>query len=214
MRKIKLAPGEYYHIYNRGNNKQKIFLNNKDYTRFLFLILYLQSPHTFPQVGRLALSFVKHRVFDIDINIIEKILKDRFVELVCYVLMPNHFHLIVHEIDDHGISKYMQRVLNAYSKYFNIKYDLAGHVFQGPFRAVHIKNNEQLIYLSAYIHRNPRELKGWKNKEDDYPWSSYNDYISMNQWNGLLKNSEVIEQFVDGKKYIKFVESTDAKEFN
>ena len=72
--------------------------------------------------------------------------------------MPNHFHLIVKEVKEGGISAYMQRVLNAYTKYYNAKHDTSGHLFQGPFRAIHIADNDQLLYVSAYIHLNCREI--------------------------------------------------------
>ena len=82
--------------------------------------------------------------------------------------MPNHFHLILQEVKEGGISQYMQRVLNAYTKYYNKKYEISGHLFQGPYKSVHIKDDPQLLYLSAYIHNNVRELKSWKNFDSDF----------------------------------------------
>lgn len=177
MRKIKISIGEYYHIYNRENNKQSIFFEERDWIRFLFLIFHFQSSVNFPQVGRLVSNFVKHRVFDIGGDEMKKLLKNRYVELISFALMPNHFHLIVGELKEGGISQYMQRIQNAYTKYFNTKYKKSGHLFQGPFRIVRIEDNEQLLHLSAYIHRNPRETKQWRNKESNYPWSSFQDYV-------------------------------------
>lgn len=211
MRKIKITPGEYYHVYNRGNNKQNIFFDNRDWVRFLFLILYFQSPVIFYNIGRHISYFVRHRVFNISKNITQKILKNRTVEVVNFSIMPNHFHLIVHEAKEGGISQYMQRVLNAYTKYFNAKYGKSGHLFQGPFQIVHIENNEQLLHLSAYIHRNPRELKQWKNKEHKYPWSSFQDYIEENRWGDLLQHQIITEQFSNPKEYKNFVKTSGAK---
>src|SRR3989344_9566821 len=88
-------------------------------------------------------------------------------------MMPNHFHLIVRGLEIGGIARYMQRVLCAYTKYFNTKYEKTGHLSQGPYKAVHIEDDRQLLYLSSYIHKNPKELNGWKNREQFYPWSSY-----------------------------------------
>ena len=79
--------------------------------------------------------------------------------------MPNHFHLIIVAIKDNGVSEYMRRIQDAYTKYYNAKYERTGHLLQGPYKAVNIKNNNQLLYLSTYIHRNPREISEWKNKE-------------------------------------------------
>ncbi len=212
MRKIKIAPGEYYHIYNRGVNKQNIFLDNKDWIRFLFLIVYLQSPVNFPQIGRAISGYVKNQVFD---NVKEKtaaeILKTRYVELTCFTIMPNHFHLVLREFKERGISKYMERIQKAYAKYSNTKHGKSGHVFQGTFQAIHIKNSEQLLHLSAYIHRNPRERKQWRNKEQKYPWSSYQDYIEKNRWGKLLKIGVILNQFSSPKQYKEFIDTSGTK---
>lgn len=207
MRNFKIAPGEHYHIFNRGVNKQIIFHNNRDYYRFLFLILYFQSPVSFPQVGRVVEEFVKHRVLD---NI-KEILEKRTVELVAFCIMPNHFHLIVKEIDEGGISAYMHRVLNAYSKYYNTKYEKSGHVFQGPYRFVHIQDDRQLKYLSTYIHRNCREIPRWLNHEDKYEWSSYQDCVEENRWGNLLMTEIIIGAFKSKGDYQNFVKTSPAK---
>src|SRR3989344_587721 len=109
MRNIKIAPGEYYHIFNRGMSKQLIFHDNADRIRFLFLILYFQSPVILQNLGRAVKSFVKHSVFNIDKEVRQEIIKGRFVELISFCLMPNHFHLIVKEVEENGIARYMQR---------------------------------------------------------------------------------------------------------
>ena len=131
--------------------------------------------------------------------------------MIAFCIMPNHFHLIVKELEEGGIATYMQRVLTAYSKYYNTKYEKSGHVFQGPYRAIHISDDPQLKYLSAYIHRNPRELVGWLNKEDKYQWSSYQDYIGENRWDDLLLPDIVLGQFKNKKQYHEFVKTSTAK---
>lgn len=213
MRKTRISVNEYYHIYNRGNDKQKIFLDERDWARFLFLILYFQSPSTsfLNNLGRPVSYFVKHSVFNISKKSINEIVKTRYVELVSFTNMTNHFHLIIREIKEGGISRYMQRVLNAYTKYFNTKYKRSGHLFQGPYQAVHIENDMQLTYLSAYIHRNPREIKKWKNKEHNYTWSSFQDYTKKNRWGKLLKHEIITEQIGTGKNYKSFVNTGTAK---
>ena len=212
MRKITFAPGEYYHILNRGNNKQVIFLTDEDRARFLFLILFLQSPKVLTNISIYANHFIKHSVFNISKKIINEIIEHRYVELINFTLMPNHFHLTVYEKKEEGISRYMQRILNAYTKYFNTKYEMVGHLFQGPFKAVHIEDNEQLLYLSSYIHLNPREINEWKNKEDRYPWSSYQDYIKQNRWSDLLRLEIITNQFNNQQEYKHFVKTSSAKQ--
>lgn len=211
MRTTEIVVDEYYHLYNRGVNKQDIFLNERDYLRFLFLILHFQSPTTFFNLEDYINYYIKHRVFNVLEESLNKISSERLVSLSSFCLMPNHFHLQTHETQEGGTAKYMQRVLNAYSKYFNIKYKKSGHVFQGPYKAVHIENNTQLLHLSAYIHLNPRDLPGWKNKEEDYPWSSYQDFTKNNRWKNLLVKEIIEEQFDEKNSYKNFLETSPEK---
>src|SRR3989344_4244767 len=145
MRKEQVITGEIYHLCNRGHSKQNIFLDTRDY--------------------------VRRSAFNIKSEDAEFKSK-RIVDVIGFCLMPNHFHLIIRQIKNRGITDYMQRVLTAYAKYANTKYKKVGHVFQGPYRIVHVEDNEQLIYLSAYVHRNPRDLEAWRGKEHQYRWSS------------------------------------------
>ena len=209
MRLIRITPGEYYHIFNRAVNKQVIFHDTSDYFRFLFLTLYFQSPIIFQQLGRKVKEFVQSRALDSVEE--DEIIKKRRVELVAFCIMPNHFHLIVKELDEGGIAAYMQRVLTSYSKYYNTKYQKSGHVFQGPYRAVHIADDRQLLHLSAYIHRNPREISKWFKKEDQYIWTSYQAFIDENRWGNLIMPDIVIGQFKDKAEYENFVKTSPAK---
>lgn len=212
MRKIKFAPGEYYHLLNRGVGKHNIFTNTTDYIRFLFLIVYCQSPISFTNISYHIRSFRSTNIFRISTDTETKIESSRYVELVSFCLMPNHFHLIVKEVEDNGISNYMQRIQNAYTKYFNTKNKISGHLFQGPFRAVYLEDNEQLLYLSAYIHKNCTELKGWRNKEESYPWSSLIAYKNNYHWSKLLKPEIIFNQFKNFDDYLVWVKDSPAKE--
>ncbi len=202
---MKTAPYEYYHVFNRAVSKQTIFHDRADYLRFLFLVLYFQSPEKIQNISRAMLDFVQHPVLNIAAEIINK----RNVELISFCIMPNHFHLLVKDVGENSLSSYMQRVLNAYSKYYNIRYQKSGHVFQGPYKIVHVDSDEQLKYLSAYIHRNPRELPQWKDKYESYPWSSYLDTIGNNRWGDLVVPKILLE---DGaSEYQNFVRTSPAK---
>ena len=205
-----IAFSESYHIFNRGNNKQEIFKEERDWIRFLFIILHFQSNITFDQIGRHISYYVKHRMFDTK-NKIPEIVQNRSAELISFTLMPNHFHLSLTEIKEGGISEYLRRIQDAYTKYFNIKYKRTGHLFQGSYKSVHIENNEQLLHLSAYIHKNAKDLKEWEDEEYLFPWSSYQDY-RQNRWGKLLKPDIVLEQFNNFKEYQKFVKTSLAKE--
>lgn len=211
MKRERIALGEHYHIYNRGNNKENIFLDERDWTRFLFLVISHQTSLPITNIGRYVTNFIEHQTFNISGLVTEKILKNRIVDLEIFALMPNHFHLLVREKEAGGISKYMQRIQDSHTKYINIKYGKFGHVFQGVFQRVRVESNEQLLHLSAYIHRNPREIKQWKGKEHLYPWSSYRDYTDKNRWDKFLKTDLILGQFSHDGEYKEFIETSGTK---
>ncbi len=209
------APGEHYHLLGRGNYKQETFHDWDDYARFLFLILYFQFQGPLHNITDLARSFAEHLRNPANrapnpLAIVGN--RTRLIKLVGFTLMANHYHLAVEELEEGGISKYMQRILNSITKYHNTRYEKAGHLFQGAFKAVHQETNEQVLHLSAYIHRNPRELPEWRDREILYPWSSYQDYVGNNRWGDLLVPNIILDQFDSKQAYKAFVESSPAKE--
>ena len=212
LRPVTFAPNEHYHLCVRGNNKQPIFRTHTDRARLLFLLLHFQSPENIDHISRILRTHTRIGEWKIDPDLRDTIIDTRYVTLEAFCFMSNHFHLQIREEEENGVVRYMQRVLNAYAKYFNLKYERVGHLFQGPFRAVHVEDNDQLLYLSTYIHRNPREIKGLAGKEDQYEWSSYQDYLGKNRFPGLLDSSLVLEQFDSSKDYRAFVNSSVAKE--
>lgn len=206
-----IAPGEYYHVYNRGVNKQNIFFDNRDYARMLFCILAFQSKNYALNTSFSVNRFLKNNEFELTTDRIAEIMKTKETELVAFALMPNHFHLLIAGNKDGSISDYLKRVEGGYTKYFNLKHKRSGYLLQGPFQSVHVKKNEQLLHLSAYIHRNPRELVRWHGNEHQYPWSSYPDYISKNRWPGILEPKIIMQQFRNAKNYKKFVDTSGTK---
>lgn len=212
LRTVEFAPDEHYHLCVRGNNKQDIFRDDGDRARMLFLITHLQSPESVPKMGRIVQEYRKTRVWHVDPELVSAIIKTRYVVLEAFSFMTNHVHLGACEKEERGIVRYMHRVLNAYAKYFNTKYEMVGHLFQGPYRAVHIEDNNQLLYTSTYIHRNPRELIGIAGREHEYEWSSYRDYLGNNRFGELLDPSLVLEQFDSPGDYRAFVDSSIAKD--
>jgi putative transposase len=208
-----IAEDEYYHIFNRGARHQNLFRDRSDWLRLLFNILYLQSNHQFTNVSRVIPNYSQEFGFSLPAENLEQVLTTRFVELVSFCIMPNHFHLIVKEVQKNGIATYMQRMIGGYTKYFNTKYETSGYLFQGPYKAVHVKDNRQLLYLSAYIHRNPRELHEWKGREFEYPWSSLQDFTTANRWGGLIVPDIITGQFetTRSSNYADFVRTSTAK---
>lgn len=209
-----VASGEYYHLFNRGIQRGNIFRDKNDWLRFLFLVLYCQSPIAFSNVRRLMRPAALAEGFAVPLDQQSEIIANRFVGITAFCLMPNHFHLLVRQVDDAGIARYMQRVIKGYTDYFNTKYDSSGHVFQGRYKSVHIANNDQLLHVSAYIHRNPRELHAWKDREESYPYSSLQDYIDKNRWGNILEMDILASQFRGmDRGYRDFVRTSTAKEF-
>lgn len=211
MPSIPIEEGHCYHIFNRGNQGQRLFFDERDWVRCIFLILYFQSPFTFTNINRQVTYFLKNGFFKVTESEIKNIAAHRYVELINFCIMPNHFHLTIFNKQQNGIPLYMHRVANAFGKYFNTKHEKTGHVFQGTYKAVPVIDDNQLTCLSAYIHKNPRELPQWKNKEHIYPWSSFCDYKD-NRWGQLLKSDIILEQFKNFEEYRQFVKESPAKE--
>lgn len=190
------APGEYYHLYNRGVAKQLIFSTDQDRehlcTTFGF---YLESnPNTKLAIARRAEDFEAKQV---------QAPQEPLVEVIGYCLMPNHFHLVVQELLDQGITKLMSRSLNSYSRYYNTKYDRVGSMFQGTFRAVHISTTEQLLHVIRYAHLNP-VVAGMVDDPADYHWSSHQAFL--NQVTSRLSHPALPLSIVGGaESYQKFV---------
>ena len=211
-RYILLIKNEIYHIYNRGVAKQPIFLDKRDYEKFILTITYYRYAKLPLKLSRFLQ--LAHKERDI---IMAKLNNDnkKLVEVLCYTLMPNHFHLIVKQLEDDGISKYMRLILNSWTHHFNKRHVRVGSLFQGVFKAVRIEDDEQLIHLSRYIHINP--VVSYLVKENDllfYPWSSINDYQKGNSV--LVEISTILGHFSSFEKYKKFLfDQIDyAKEIN
>ncbi|MDO8621937.1 MAG: transposase [bacterium] len=207
------AVGELYHVYNRGNDRRDIFLDERDRARFLLSLLFLQTFDAPDKLDRLVTKFLNQGALPYSPEEAARAMRTPLVHVVAFALMPNHFHLLLMEQRGGGISKYLQRLLISYTKYFNTKRERDGHVLQGAYRSVHIEDDAQLLHCSAYIHRNPRDLPRWHGKEHLYPWSSYQDYVSGSRWGAFLQPGIVLSQFANqGKRYQRYVEQSGAKD--
>jgi len=192
-RKTPFNLNEHYHIYSRGVEKRKIFLNIKDYERFMALLYIMNQDAPFRMDDFLKSKNTK--------NIFTLKKEKTLVSVLGYCLMPNHFHLILYENREGGISKFMGKILTAYSMYFNLKYKRSGPLFTRPFRSEHINNESQYIYIFSYIHLNPLSIidnswkqDGIKNKKESekflekYEFSSYKDFQ-----NNIRQEKEIID---------------------
>ena len=180
---------EIYHVFNRGVAKMRIYNNIYDYRRFLRTVLYYQLLGPKPKFSRFMPNSFR-------LNAI------KIIEIICYCFMPNHFHFLLKQVKENGITEFVSKLSNSYTKYFNTKNQRVGPIFQGEFKSVHIETNEQLLHVSRYIHLNPiisytaKDLKNFK-------WSSYNEYIGEPK--SILCSKEIIlDQFKSGKEYEDF----------
>lgn len=162
------APGEIYHIFTRGVEKRVIFLSNKDKLRFLDLLT-----HSLPQGRIISYSMAKKYKHPIE----RTNNGEGLVDLLCYCLMDNHLHFLLRENTKNGISRYMQRLLNAYAKYFNMKQQRLGSLFIHPFKAVLMNGDDQFLHVARYIHLNPYVAHMIRNPFL-YQWSSLQEYLS------------------------------------
>jgi REP element-mobilizing transposase RayT len=121
---------------------------------------------------------------------------DRFeVECHAYVLMRNHYHLLL-RTRRANLSKAMQWFGVAYTSRFNLKNHCSGHLFQGRFKSILLENDANLLQLSYYIHRNPLR-SGMVKRLADYPWSSYTAYAYGKNRPEWLNTEVILAQLVN-----------------
>lgn len=160
-----LVNGQIYHIFNRGVEKRRIFENRQDYKRFLKTLQYYLIDGKKPKFSH----FSRSKLIKLDDT-------KKVANVLAYCLMPNHFHLLVKQQKDHGISELVAKLVNSYTKYYNLKYGRVGPLLQGPFKAVLVETDEQLIHLSRYIHLNPL-VAFLVDDLNKYEWSSFREYL-------------------------------------
>jgi len=204
-RKESIFTGEFYHVYNRGVEKRRIFLSHLDYQRFTnALFHYLVTDKKFTDVDHSTTALPEP---GLDKGFIKP------AELIAFCLMPNHFHFLVKQIKNKGISEYVHQVTTSYAKYFNLKNERVGPLFQGRFKAKRIDTLELLLYVSKYIHRNPIDSAKKKltfNQNSGYPWSSLRDYAL--EEDSLIFKEPILANFSSKVQYLNFVKNNFADE--
>ncbi len=181
-----------YHIYNRGARKLDIFFNDANRQRFVDLLTWHQQL-SYPYSLYLKRLDEQRHSSPTDLKIKLRQLYGTLhppIEIFAYVLMPNHFHIVIKQKIPRGISKFMIEVLIGYSLYFNRKNNNSGSVFQGRFKSKEISDLEQLHLVIRYIHQNPLKanmiIQG--KTLENYKWSSYYEYLNT----GILTKEKVI----------------------
>lgn len=200
-KKVIISTGETYHVYNRSIAKETIFPHKYDYERFLKLVDF----YRFSETG-IRFSYY---------NRLEQKLKSKFLKslydsptqanILSFAIMSNHYHFLIQQTEDEGVKYLISKIQNGYAKYYNTRYERSGAVFQSPFKARWIEDEQQLFHVSRYIHLNP--LTSYILKEsyelDHYKYTSYPDYISDNS-RKFVSNEMILSSFKNQNNYKDF----------
>ncbi|TSC78249.1 MAG: putative transposase [Parcubacteria group bacterium Gr01-1014_29] len=205
------APGEIYHIYNRGVEKRTVFENKADYYRFIRCLYELNNSNPVEK------TYISKISPDVPLPVIRKE-REVVVDILAFCLMPNHYHLMLQERMDGGITKFMRKIGTGYTNYFNQKNKRVGPLFQGTFKICHITDDTHFRYLPYYIHLNPLDLvhPDWREgsvKEvtqalqflEQYRWSSLLDYLGIKNFPSITRRAfleDILESPTDQKTHM------------
>lgn len=214
----RLITGEIYHIFNRGVEKRKIFSDEKDYFRFIHDLWEFNDKNAVLNTTfYLDPSHYRETFSIVEGDKPERNPRELIVEILCFTLMPNHFHLLLRQLIDDGISLFMRK-LGGYSLYFNKKHNRVGPLLQGRFKAVRVDTDAQLMAITNYIHLNRLELVESKWKEDianpekviefleSDRFSSYLDYIGKKNFPSVTSREFLTEIIGGPRQFKKFTE--------
>lgn len=210
QRKDNLVQGEVYHIYNRGVDKRDIFMDDEDRIRFVHDLFEFNDSNPTMKLD----YFLSGNNSEVGLPNIKREPRKVLVEILAFCMMDNHFHMILKQKTENGITEFMRKLGTGYTNYFNKKYARSGALFQGKFKSVCVKNDSHLMYLPIYIHLNPLDFKfhEWREKNiknikeaieflDSYRWSSYMDYTGRKNFPSLINKSFLLSRVGDEKKF-------------
>ncbi|MHB0978184.1 MAG: transposase [Minisyncoccota bacterium] len=192
--------GDLAHVFNRGVEKRKIFLDKSDYFRFATNLIFLNNKN-----GKIKVRS-KNPLHNLG-KVLSK--QKKLVEVLKWGLLPNHYHLLLYEVTDGGILEFTKRLGNAYTKYFNTKYKgRSGYLFQNSAKIVPINNDSQFLYIPLYIDLNCVDLfdSDWKNRKNNVPekvfnflkvyqWSSFKDYFGEGELEEIISKDLFYDLF-------------------
>ncbi|MFA6475932.1 MAG: transposase [Candidatus Paceibacterota bacterium] len=205
-----------YHVYNRGVDKRDIFNNDSDRRRFLACL------HCFNDTNQARNTDYEESIKNDG--------REKLVEILAFVLMPNHYHLLVKPLVENGVSEFMRKIGTGYTHYFNIQNERSGTLFQGKYKFVRIEDDEQLNYIPFYIHFNPAELveEKWKDKEirdkkrlldflKSYEWSSLPVYLGKSRFSNIV-DKNILDDYLGTpgeleKEVEEWIEEIDSQNY-
>lgn len=202
VRKIVFSNNELYHIFNRGLDRRPIFTDKRELNRALELIKFYQYSNIPIRYSRFILLPSEKQQ-----EILNQIRSgNKLISIISFCLMPNHFHILVKQLEDGGITKFVSNFTNGYTKYFNLKHSRSGPLLGGTFKAVYVETNEQLLHLSRYIHINP-VVSSVINIRDlnNYRWSSYQEFYRSLNSSDVCDKGLILDTFKKPEIYQNFV---------
>lgn len=206
IRKTPLVNGETYHVFNRSVASIPIFSRKLYIKRFIFSIKYYQNIK--PPI-KLSVFNIQNIVLRQEILSSLKKKNECLVEIICYCIMPNHFHFVLKQLHDDGIKEFLRLISSSYSHYYNTKNIRTGPVFGGRFKAIRIENENQLQHVVRYIHLNPLTSHFVRDFNDllKYKYSSLQEYLISNNYDTCNKNV-ILKDFNNSiNKYREFLEN-------
>jgi len=199
-RKVPFENSEVYHVFNRGVDKRSIFEEEWDSHRFLKSMRLFNTKDPVGSI-RNASTQVKAISYSGPAAV-----RDPLVEIIAYCLNPNHFHLLLRQVSDGGVSEYVKRLSGGYTRYFNDKYERSGVLFQGKFKAVHVGENDQLLYVSAYVNLNFR-VHRYSGRTAGLVRSSWDEYRGSVR-EEFCQKEIILGQFRNVQEYKHFAEQS------
>ncbi|MDP2930513.1 MAG: transposase [bacterium] len=223
-RKTQFVNDGIYHIVMRRIGDKSLFLGKDDYYRGIFSLYEFNNAKAVEISKRRRDRIIeKKRLAKIGGDRVSAKLKlsidgrEKLIDILAFTLMPNHMHILVRQLKEGGITKFVNKVGAGYPAYFRKKHKIKekGYFFQSRFVSVPIKTDEQLITTFVYIHTNPVSLieSGWKEGKvknkikaikflEDYRWSSYQDYLGKKNFSSVTER-DFLTEMIGGEKNIK-----------
>lgn len=190
---------EIFHVYNRGVDKRDVFLEDSDRVRFVHDLYEFNDTHRAQNNNHLFPKLdVGHPVWG---GTRRK--REPIVVIHAWCLMNNHFHLMLSEVSEGGLSLFMKKLGAGYSKYFNEKYERSGALWQGKFKRKLITTDTYFLWLPLYIHLNPLEIG---QDLDNYRWSSHFDYAGKRNFPSIISKSLLSGMFAEHGGYHKAIQ--------
>lgn len=194
-----------YHIFTRSIDSKVIFAQELYLKLFLEIMRYYRSSKT-----KISFSYLPRLKKEELAIVLKEIYYHKYfrVEILAYCLMPTHFHLLVKQKKERGISRFISDVLNSFTRYYNIKNKRKGPLFLPRFKSSSIGSDDILLHVSRYIHLNPYSSGTIKSIGNliEYPWSSFPTYSRGERVDDLITSQEILSLFdSDKRKYRKFV---------